>query len=441
MLCVPVAVCAEWHEELGLSQTYVYAPVFKSDMRVYLSPAKREHFPSITLIHGVGGSAQDFTDLIPMLKAHFNLIVVDLPGYGESNESSELYSAANYAINLSVILPKLVSSTNYVIGHSMGGNISLQMSAYSPELVTKLVLIDPAGMLNKFSYSKYIALNQANEVPFVSDKSKTRFSRIIDSINNYIPDFSDLLLSEPSRKYLFKNNTTYISAISVMDEDLTKILRLVNTPTLILWGKADPVMPYQTGFMLDSVLANSSLELIPEVGHSPQREEPGKVYSLIENFLSKSASMSTLSPRHTPRPEKQNTFELDCNKSANKLANNAYEQVSILNCDNLTIDNLNVSSLKIENSKVSLNYLNIENVQGFAITAINSNVTVWGGNITAESGAELTTTFMDINGVNIKTINTLFVTDEESQILASVSTAENNGIVGSLHGFVVEQGK
>jgi len=438
-LLLPLFAVAEWHEEMGLTQTFVNAPVFQSEMRVYLSPTKIESLPSIVLVHGVGGSAEDFTDIIPLLKNRFNLIVFDLPGYGESNQSTATYSPSNYAKNLTHILPDLISPINYVIGHSMGGNISLQLAALAPDLVDKLILIDPAGMLNKFSYSKYVALNQVDEVPFVSEKNRKRFSRFIDSINNYIPDFSDLLLSKPSRKYLFNNNSTYISAISVMDEDLTEILRQVDVQTLIIWGEIDPVMPYQAGFMLDSVLENSTLKLIPEAGHSPQREFPNKVLDEIDTFVSKTMKLTKPSVLHPSQLAKESIFELDCGKSTKRFFNEIYAHLTIRNCDNVSLDKLHVGTLYIENSTVSLNYLKMNSAKGAAITAVNSNVTIWGGDISALNIVDLTHTYLDLNGVEMKATNEPFITDVKSQILASVSLLENNHVTKPLHGFVVKQ--
>ncbi len=439
MMLLPFFASAEWHSELGLTQEFVQAPVFETEMRVYLSSEQRAGLPTVTLVHGVGGSAKDFTDIIPLLHNRYNLIVFDLPGYGESFESSTLYSPSNYASSLKQALPDLVADTNYLIGHSMGGNISLQLTALAPELVDKLVLIDPAGMLNKFSYSKYVALNKASEVPFVSEKNQKRFSRFIDSLNNYIPDISDLLLSKPSRKYLFNNNSTYISAISVMSEDLTQILRKVKTPSFIIWGKADPVMPYQAGYMLDSILENSHLELIVDVGHSPQRERPFRVYNSIVAFLSESEGSRTNHYQSGYPKASETDLVLDCKKSPKRLFEEAYQLVSILNCDNLVIDKMQAENIVIENSKVALNYLNIENSKGAALTAINSNVTVWGGQINAQSIANLTTSYVDFNGVEMHTKLDPFDTDAKSQILASVSQLEHKGTNKDLHGFVIKQ--
>jgi len=433
---LPLLAEAQWHKEMDLTQTFVTSPVFDSQMRTYLSPIKNERLPSLVLIHGVGGSAKDFTEVIPLLKGRYNLIVFDLPGYGESKSSTTLYSASNYAINLSVVLPSLVSKTNYIVGHSMGGNIALQLSAMSPQLVDKLVLIDPAGILNKFSYSKYIALDKVDDVPFVSPKYQKKLSRFIDSVSDYVHDFTDILLSEPSRKYVLDNNSIFISAVSVMNEDLTLVLRDVNVDTLIIWGENDRVMPYQTGYMLDSVLANSTLELLPKLGHSPQREAPELVHNLINTFIDNTQASAL---EQSDAVNLAGSLVHDCNISSNNLDGKSYYEVIIINCENLNIDHLSTASLTIIDSKVSFSYLNIQNTVGFAIAAFDSNVALWGGNIVGEHIANINTSYVDLNGVNIVAEAAPFKTDGFSQVLASASMMNEKGTATPLHGFVVKQ--
>lgn len=429
-------LAGDWDTSLNLTSKLVNAPIFNTQMRLYFANENNQTLPSLTLIHGVGGSAQDFADLVPLLANNYKLILVDLPGYGDSAQSKELYSSSNYAKNLAIVLPGVANQSNSIVGHSMGGNVALQLVEMAPHLAKKLILIDAAGMLHKFSYSKYVALNKVSKVPFLSKKHQNKLGGWIDKINQFVPDFTDILLSGPSRAHVLNDNSTYISAISVMHENLTNTLRNINTPSLIIWGQADPVMPYHTGVMLNYLLADSQFELIPNVGHSPQKESSEEVYQMMFRFLRKEISAPSQQQKMT-MPQSELHYVLDCNNGDIRQLNNLhYKRITISNCANLEIDRISTEQITVLNSTLVLNHLAIKNPNDTAITSVKSKVTIWGGEIVALTAMELITSNVDLNGVDITTGDTAYITDIHSQILASVSLLKQGITEQHWHGFI-----
>ncbi|MCU4676644.1 alpha/beta hydrolase [Catenovulum sp. 2E275] len=429
----------QWAESLNLTHQRVLAPVFNSEIQLYFANQDKTDLPSLTLIHGVGGSAQDFTEIIPRLAKKYKLVIVDLPGYGLSERTDSLYSAANYAASLAALLPDYINRHNIVIGHSMGGNISLQLVNIAPALADKLILIDAAGLLHKYSYSKYAALHQTNKIPYIGEKLQKKLSNTIDKINSWLPNnIVDLVLSQPSRELILQQNTSYISALSVMNEDLTGIFDNITTPTLIIWGIDDPVMPYQVGFMLNSLLPQSQLEFIDKAGHSPQKTRTAKVNELVEKFIKKS--------KQKDQPEqlslKNEDYLLDCKKNnKTKLEQLAYRTIRIENCSELTLHHVFAEKLQLLNSSVSVQYLTLQNHQDYALEAKRSQLMVWGGKISSDKGMLLTRSQADFNGVIITTGSSLIKSDQFSHILASVSQAQEADKQHLWHGFVLRSGR
>lgn len=125
------AIANDWYKAHGLSESIVFSEKFNSSVTFYQTP---KHFdkPSITLIHGVGGSAEDFKELVTGLSQNYDLLLLDLPGFGLSQSHENIFSPQKYATLLIDLLPSLVNSTNYIVGHSMGGNVSVQIALQAP---------------------------------------------------------------------------------------------------------------------------------------------------------------------------------------------------------------------------------------------------------------------------------------------------------------------
>ena len=423
-----------WYKNYQLKANSITAPIFDTKMVYY---TLNDHFidkPSIVLIHGVGGSAADFEPLVPLLARHYRLIIVDLPGYGLSDKAKSVYAPANYAASWAQGIRQIKNQPTYSIGHSMGGNITLQIINQAPELAKKIVLIEAAGMLHKYAYSKYVALDKIDDIKYINQKNQNIFAGIIDKINQALPDFTDMVLSKKSREHLLKNNTTYISAISVMHEDLTDILRQVNTQSLIIWGKEDAVMPYQTAYMLKHFIQQNEFEIIDGAGHSPQKDQPEMVFSAIHQYLNQPLQTTK---QKIGLPRKANHTIVDCNNKNTQvdLPLMDYQKLTILNCPGIELHRLTADELHISNSTVDL--FNIEiNSDSTALNLSKSRVVIWGGSIQGTLAFDLQRSQLDLVGVDLYVEKLAGEADKKSQVLASVSRLNKQDGQENWHGFV-----
>ncbi len=100
--------------------------------------------PKIVLVHGLGGSHLNWALLAPLLAQQARVVAVDLAGHGLTNpEGRETTVQANTRL-LSRFVRQVVGEPVILVGNSMGGLISLFHTAYHPDLVRGLVLVDPA---------------------------------------------------------------------------------------------------------------------------------------------------------------------------------------------------------------------------------------------------------------------------------------------------------
>jgi len=426
---------SDWYKEFNMNKIERFSKTFNSNITFYKTPAKI-NTPSMVLIHGVGGSAADFKDIVEFLSPHYQLFIPDLPGYGRSQSTENLFLPSKYALALAEVLPSLVKKSNIIIGHSMGGNISTQLSLNHPELAEKLVLIDAAGFINKFSYSQYIATNYATDKIALVEKEIPLFKGLIKTVNEYLPDPTKILLGDAGRKYILGDNSTIISALAVLEEDLTDLIRKPAPPTHIIWGAKDNAMPVQVAGLLSFLLKTESVLIFDQAGHSPQKQFPYEVANSIINFVESNNNVA----KNKISIKKINTnVTIDCNKNQNviQLSYRQYDKVTIENCKSTqAIKKLTASHLNIKNSTVKFNNLQITSINHFSFVALDSDVSIWGGRLEGVSLGYIEQSNVEIHGADVYVSNALVVSNEPDTMNVSLNQVFQNGRKFNWHGMV-----
>jgi pimeloyl-ACP methyl ester carboxylesterase len=100
--------------------------------------------PRMVLVHGLGGSHLNWALLAPLLARKARVVAVDLAGHGLTNPEGRRTTVQANAGLLGRFIKEIVGEPVVLVGNSMGGMISLFHTAYNPDLVRGLVLVDPA---------------------------------------------------------------------------------------------------------------------------------------------------------------------------------------------------------------------------------------------------------------------------------------------------------
>jgi pimeloyl-ACP methyl ester carboxylesterase len=98
--------------------------------------------PPLLLLHGVTARWQSFMTLIPFLTPYWQVYALDFRGHGLSDRTSGCYSVADYTADLRAFLESQVSSPTFVLGHSLGGRVALDLAMTAPDLVRAIVVGD-----------------------------------------------------------------------------------------------------------------------------------------------------------------------------------------------------------------------------------------------------------------------------------------------------------
>ncbi|MDY0132148.1 MAG: alpha/beta hydrolase [Desulforegulaceae bacterium] len=243
----------------------------------------------LIMIHGFGSNKDTWLNFSKELTKKFKIIVLDLPGHGESfSELSNEYTIKNQVEWLKDFLTSLEIEKAHLIGSSMGGAIALKFTSKYPLKVNSLTLINSAGIYKtetKFTKS----LEKGKNLLVVENKKE--FKELMDLVMEnqpYIPSMFFKVLTE--RK--IKRKAIDQKIFDDMSKDLIDLsgnVEKIKTPTLILWGEKDQVLHLDNAYEFKNRIKTSSLVVFEDTGHLPMMEVPKKTASAFVGFVSGSS--------------------------------------------------------------------------------------------------------------------------------------------------------
>jgi len=246
----------------------------------YLESGKGDE--NIVLIHGLGASAERWEFVIPELSKSYRVIVPDLIGFGHSDKPLVDYTTELFTDFLSSFFKKLKIKKTNIIGSSLGGQIIVDYTSKNQDIVEKIVLISPSGIM-KHSTPALDAYVMAALYPD-SEGAKNAFQMMAgpsQQVNpRIIEDFVERM-KLPNAKMAFMSTLLGLKSAEV----ITKTLMKITIPTLIIWGENDPVIPIKYADEFVSSIQDCRFYMMDNCGHTPYVDEPSKFSKLVLDFL------------------------------------------------------------------------------------------------------------------------------------------------------------
>jgi pimeloyl-ACP methyl ester carboxylesterase len=252
----------------------------------YHHPTSKE---TVVLIHGFLSSLFSFRHLIPFLKEKFSIVSVDLPPFGKSGHSSKYqYTFKNMALTVVDLLKTLGIPDYHLVGHSMGGQIVLNILYHYPTHAKKSILLCSSGYSKRAKQSLILA----SYLPFFYLMIKVYLARsgIEKNLRNVVYD-QRLINDDMRQGYMspFLENSIFKGLTGLLrhrEGDLPpEVLKQIQSPCLLIWGEYDKVVPLHIGKQLAEDLPNSTLTILKDTGHLVPEERPQEVYQHITNFI------------------------------------------------------------------------------------------------------------------------------------------------------------
>lgn len=258
------------------------------------------------LVHGLGGSALNWTDLMALLADRLASRAVDLPGFGQSPPpAGDDYSLPTHVRAVVGLLEADGRGPVHLLGNSLGGTVATVVAATRPDLVRTLTLVSPA--LPDLRPGRYRTQVAALAVPGVG----TALSRWLASMpaERRVRGLLTLLFADPTtvsgdrfaeavaevrRRQALSHSVDALAAsargllqwyLTTGNRSLWRLAGRVTAPTLVVYGRQDRLVSYLAASRAKVAFPDATVVVLPRSGHVAQMEQPALVARLVRQHL------------------------------------------------------------------------------------------------------------------------------------------------------------
>ncbi len=248
--------------------------------------------PTVVLIHGIASSIYSWKDVLPALARDHEVVALDLPGFGGSDQPAEL-NAAIYPRIVLGLMDRLGVERASLVGHSLGGAVAVLVAGDAQGRVERLALIDAAGF-NLAPSERPVLLRLAAALPAgLLERLPTRPLLLRIGLRQV---FHDPALVTPERfdEYLAPlqrpGAMTAIRSLLVSGgfapvDDFARLAAQIRVPTLVVWGAEDRWVAPSHADLFAATIPGARKVVLPNCGHMPQEEKPAELITLLRDFL------------------------------------------------------------------------------------------------------------------------------------------------------------
>lgn len=246
----------------------------------------------VLMLHGLGGTKASFLPTLGALAPHGRrVIAADLPGFGDSDKPiAARYDPKFFSRAVLALMDALELERTDVVGHSLGGRVTLEAVLHAPDRFARAVLMTPSlAWLRERPWAPFLKLLRP-ELGLLQPAPRPVVERVVKQL---IPGggsrYAAAGIDEFLRSYTKARGRAafYASARHIYlerPEHFWDRLRRLQPPALFVWGSRDPLVP--AGFerhVREAVPQARHITL--DCGHIPQIERPNELHRAIADFL------------------------------------------------------------------------------------------------------------------------------------------------------------
>jgi pimeloyl-ACP methyl ester carboxylesterase len=246
----------------------------------------------VLMLHGLGGTKASFLPTVGALApAGRRVIAVDLPGFGDSDKPiAARYDPKFFSQAVIALMDALGLERTDIVGHSLGGRVTLEVLMHAPERFDRAVLMTPSlAWLRERPWAPWLKLVRP-ELGLLQPAPRAVVERVVKQL---IPGGGSRYAAAGIDEFLRSYTTArgraafYAAARNIYLEEPASFwarLRELKPPALFVWGSRDPVVP--SGFERHVREAVPQAEHVTlNCGHIPQIERPRELHAAIGRFL------------------------------------------------------------------------------------------------------------------------------------------------------------
>jgi pimeloyl-ACP methyl ester carboxylesterase len=244
----------------------------------------------LLLVHGIGHTWRGFKPLLPLLEPHFEVLAVDLPGFGRSPRLSDGTEPRPEA--LADAVEKQLDAAGlagpvHVAGNSLGGWIALELGRRGR--ARTVTAISPAGLQHarERGWGKNVLLGMrwvARTAPAPEAILRNPVGRTLLAgpamAKPWRADPRDMV----EQMEMFANAPGFLDTLPYTFDGQVRGLDSLRCPVLVLWGTRDLVLLQRQGRRFERLIPGAELRYLRGLGHTPMSDDPEQIAAaIIEN--------------------------------------------------------------------------------------------------------------------------------------------------------------
>ncbi|TAG47910.1 MAG: alpha/beta hydrolase [Betaproteobacteria bacterium] len=235
----------------------------------------------LVLVHGYLGGSDQWEAQIPLLSQHFDVITLDLAGYGLANTLTAPSTMGEHARNVLATLDHIGIERFHLLGHSMGGMVVQEVTKLAPHRIEKLVLYatGPLGCIPGRFETMERSRERLREDGLPRTAKRISATWLLDGEASPAFEALSALATQASEQ-------AAIAGLNAMESwDGREHLGSIERPTLIVWGECDRTYGWSQIEMLWRTIPNASLAVLPKCAHAVHLERGRLFETLLLEFL------------------------------------------------------------------------------------------------------------------------------------------------------------
>jgi 3-oxoadipate enol-lactonase len=243
--------------------------------------------PTIVLLHGWGGFKELWWSTLLALAPHAHAYAPDMPGHGDSPLLGSA-SMRQIAQRIEQFCATRGDQRIVLVGHSMGGNIALELTLACPNLIERLVLVDAAVQPAEMPMYTRSYLDQT--FGWAVLRTSMAAARQISQVGRFIPHTHQGGVVLPALRrvtYMARHDADALRVLldSLFENPIGPRLADLRVPTLVISGEFDPLVPPPLSRRVAAAIPGAQYAVIRRAAHNPMDERPREFNAVLLDFL------------------------------------------------------------------------------------------------------------------------------------------------------------
>jgi pimeloyl-ACP methyl ester carboxylesterase len=243
----------------------------------------------LVLVHGLGHTWRGWKPMLPLLERHFDVLAVDLPGFGRSEPLPEGRAPTAEALTEAVAAEMDAAGfqTAHVAGNSLGGWIALDLARRGRARTATAISPLGLGLPRENAWGRALL----HGMRWVTRNSPTPEPLLRNPVGRTIfagPAFGKPWRADPSDMVeqfeMFGNAPGFVPTVKATFGKQPAGLTGIRTPVLLLWGTKDLILLPRQGRRFERLIPGAELRYLKGLGHTPMSDDPEVLSQAIEEF-------------------------------------------------------------------------------------------------------------------------------------------------------------